>query len=318
MDKQQQYQVGLVVLEEAEASDGAGQAAVQLYSGSGKTLAEALQQAESSQPRQPFYAQNQLLWVGWQAAEDRLPEVLEYFSAEQASRPNMAVYAADLDLQALEELARQEGLAEDIFSLESTLQQAGSARMIYELQLEQQGAGGLVPVLGQSETGLAVQGLALYRDEKLAGLLEGQQADLAGLLLGEKQPVEWMQDTSLGQLRFRIDSPVIQRQLCQTAAGPVLRLTLQGTVRDLSAADPSLQQQAAAWQSRQQLSQEISQSVALQLQQLVDRCWQSEGDPFRLGWWFGAWNTRWYYAALDSGSLYEPGRVEAQAEIRVL
>ena len=98
----------------------------------------------------------------------------------------------------------------------------------------------------------------------------------------------------------------------------MLQLVLRGTVRDLSAADPSLQQQAAGWQSREELSRQISQSVTGQLQQLVDQCWQPEGDPFQLGWWFGAWDTRWYYDALDSGSLYQPGRIEAWAEIRVM
>lgn len=318
VDKERQYQVGLAVLEETEGENGEEKAGLQLCSGSGDTLAEALQQAEASQPRRPFYAQNQLLLVGRQAAEQQLPAVLDYFAAEQASRPNMAVYLADLDLETLEQLAKTESLTADLFRLESSLSQAGSARMIYELQLDQQGAGGLVPVLAQGEQGLAVEGLALYRQQQLAEMLQGQQAALAGLLLGETEPVEWMQDTSLGQLRLRVDSPVIQRQLCRTEEGPVLRLTLQGTVRDLSAADPSLQQQAAGWQSREELSREISQSLSQQLQQLVDRCWQPGGDPFRLGWWFGAWNTRWYYAALDSGALYQPGRIQAQAEIRVL
>lgn len=318
VDRQEQYQVGLAVLEEGEGEKGAQTTGLQLYTGSGDTLAQALRQAETSQTRRPFYAQNQLLWVGRQAAEQQLPEVLDYFAAEQASRPNMAVYVADLDLEKLEQLAGEEGLQEDILRLESSLSRAGSARMIYEVQLDRQGAGGLVPLLEPGESGLTVQGLALYRSQELSDLLEGQQAALAGLLLGQKESMEWIEETDLGQLRLRLDSPTIQRQIRTEKGQPVLQLVLRGTVRDLSAADPSLQQQAAGWQSREELSRQISQSITGQLQQLVDQCWQPEGDPFQLGWWFGAWDTRWYYNALDSGSLYQPGRIEAWAEIQVM
>ena len=245
VDRQEQYQVGLAVLEEGEGEKGAQTSGLQLYTGSGDTLAQALRQAETSQTRRPFYAQNQLLWVGRQAAEQQLPEVLDYFAAEQASRPNMAVYVADLDLEELEQLAGEKGLQEDILRLESSLSRAGSARMIYEVQLDRQGAGGLVPLLEPGESGLTVQGLALYRSQELSGLLEGQQAALAGLLLGQKESMEWIEETDLGQLRLRLDSPTIQRQIRTEKGQPVLQLVLRGTVRDLSADDPSLQQQAA-------------------------------------------------------------------------
>ena len=214
--------MGLAVLEEGEGEKGAQTTDLQLYTGSGDTLAQALRQAETSQTRRPFYAQNQLLWVGRQAAEQQLPEVLDYFAAEQASRPNMAVYVADLDLEELEQLAGEKGLQEDILRLESSLSRAGSARMIYEVQLDRQGAGGLVPLLEPGELGLTVQGLALYRSQALSGLLEGQQAALAGLLLGQKESMEWIEETDLGQLRLRLDSPTIQRQICTENGQPVL------------------------------------------------------------------------------------------------
>ncbi len=318
VDRQEQYQVGLAVLEEGEGEKGAQTTDLQLYTGSGDTLAQALRQAEPASTRRPFYAQNQLLWVGRQAAEQQLPEVLDYFAAEQASRPNMAVYVAELDLEELEQLAGEEGLQE---GRPAAGKQPVPGRLRpHDLRSAAGPAGGrgLVPLLEPGESGLTVQGLALYRSQALSGLLEGQQAASAGLFLGQKESMEWIEETDLGQLRLRLDSPAVQRQIRTENGQPVLQLVLRGTVRDLSAADPSLQQQAAGWQSREELSRKISQSVTGQLQQLVDQCWQPEGDPFQLGWWFGAWDTRWYYDALDSGSLYQPGRIEAWAEIRVM
>lgn len=318
-----QWQAALVMLQSSPAADaGEADSQVEVASGQGETIQEALRQAENAQGKAPFYAQNQLLLVGREASVSSVGEVLEYFGAEQASRPNMAVFVTNLTLHALEEAGQDGSLTSAVQSSEQSLEgQNGMdspSRMVYELPNDEEGgAQGLIPLLALQEDGARATQLVLYQHGMPSARLEGAQLQLAQLFLGKIRQLDLLENRDGEELRFTVDSPRLQRKLLEEEEGPVLLLTLRGNVRSLFAGKASDQADLSSYERRREVEEAINQYLSEQLRQLVETCYSPGCDAFRLGWWFGAWETAWYYRALQDGSLYDMAHIRVEAKVQV-
>lgn len=311
------YVVGLVIVQGSEKE--AGKEEISLQWGEGETLAQAIQQAEQQGQSVVFYGQNQLLFAGKQASQKGLGKVLDYFGTEQASRPNMAVYATEQTPEEFEEWTEQEDFFQQLNGLEKDLEKSHKqARMIYELNTGEQKAEGLVPFLDKKENGTDTSQLVLYDDDTPILLLKENQAQLARLLLGTPVVLEYVTQYQGNSIGYSLQTPRITHEIQLENGKPILHLTLQGSVRGITAATAQMQAQLSRWESRKELSQKFSQQISSELQQLLQQTWQQGLDPFGFGWWFGVWNNQWYQQNSSSGALWQYPSVVVEADVEVV
>lgn len=315
-----QFETGLLVLDSAPSADAEQASSASLYCGAAQELSAAVVQAEQQQDRTPFYGQNQLLILGKGAAESKADAVLQYFGTEQAGRPGMAVFVSEMTTDTMKELTQADSFASTILQLEKEIleQPAVEPVMVYELPVGEDGVNGCIPRLTLTDTDASLDALVLYAGSEPRTVWEGQEMQLAQLMAGHANRLNCLREYDGRTVRFMVDSARIQRQVEWGEDGPCLHLVLTGTVRWLSASRADQQPDISQTGSRQSLSQQISQTLAADLQAVVQDAWNEKGDAFRLGWWFAVWDTVWYNRALQDGTLRQPERIEVEAQIAVL
>lgn len=315
-----QFEAGLLVLDSTPSAEAEQASAASLYCGAAEELSAAVVQAEQQQDRTPFYGQNQLLILGKGAAESQVDAVLQYFGTEQAGRPGMAVFTSEMTTRAMEKLVQSDSLANTILQLEKEMleQPAVEPVMVYELPTGKTGVNGCIPRLALTDTDASLNALVLYTGSKPQTVWEGQKMQLAQLMEGRTDRLNFLQEYDGRTVRFTVDSAHIQRRMEEREDGPCLHLVLTGTVRWLSASRADQQPDISQSGSQLSLSKQISQAIAADLQMVVQESWNEKGDAFQMGWWFAAWDTAWYHRALHDGSLRQPQRIEVEAQVSVL
>lgn len=315
-----QFEVGLLVLDSAPSADAEQASSATLYRGSAQELSAAVAQAEQQQDRPLFYGQNQLLLLGKGAAKQKTDTVLQYFGTEQAGRPGMAVFVSEMTTDAMEELTQEDNFARTILQLEKEMLEQPTVQpvMVYELPSGEDGVEGCIPRLSLTGTDTSADALVLYAGGEPQTVWEGQEMQLAQLMAGRTNRLNCMQEYDGHTVRFTVDSAYVRRQVQNEEDGPCLHLVLTGTVRWLSASHADQQPGISQDSTQQSLSERISQTLAADLQAVVQDAWNKKGDAFRLGWWFAAWDTAWYNDAVLDGTLRLPQRIEVEAKIAVL
>lgn len=315
-----QFEAGLLVLDSTPSADAEQASSASLYCGTAQELSSAVVQAEQQQDRTLFYGQNQLLILGQGAAEHKTDAVLQYFGTEQAGRPGMAVFTSEMTTDAMEKLTQEASFAGTILQLEKELleQPVVEPVMVYELPTGEGGVNGCIPRLTLTDTDSSIDALVLYAGGKPQTVWQGQEMQLAQLMAGRANRLNCLQEYDGRTVRFMVDSAHIQRRVERGENSPCLHLVLTGTVRWLSASRADQQPDISQDSSQQPLSEQISQTLAADLQAVVQDAWSETGDAFRLGWWFAAWDTAWYNRALQDGTLRQPERIEVEAQITVL
>ncbi len=309
----QDYQVAVVIAEEEEK-----QQSFSLQWAEGETLSQAMYTLEEQGEKKLFYGQNQLLMVGENASQTSLSQALEYFSAEQASRPNMAVYATKMDEDDFKEWANSEAFAEDIRRLEKDLESTEkTARMIFEISTTQEGTQGFVPLLEVTQEGLDTTQLLLYENDRTMQHLEGEQAQIARILLGMQTELTVSQMYEGEDIHFSVDDPQILRTVESGDDGPILRLVMTGTVRGVSADRAQRQAELSSWQSREELSIQISQNISEIFRKTLEKTW-NKSDPFGFQWWFSAWNGAKTKQLTESGQLWQYDSIVTNVDIHVI
>ena len=144
------YTASLVVFTCEPTTDTASaKGEAKIYSATEEDIGEALEAAEKEQAKVPFYAQNELLFLGPQITQTGIGKALAYFTGEQAARPNLSVFTVPVDAQAFKKLEKT--IAQTIQEAERVADDAqmGMGRTMSELALqnEEEQFSGLLPVL---------------------------------------------------------------------------------------------------------------------------------------------------------------------------
>lgn len=101
------YTASLVVFTCEPTTDTASaKGEAKIYSATEEDIGEALEAAEKEQAKVPFYAQNELLFLGPQITQTGIGKALAYFTGEQAARPNLSVFTVPVDAQAFKKLEK--------------------------------------------------------------------------------------------------------------------------------------------------------------------------------------------------------------------
>lgn len=247
-------------------------AAVFMQQAQGTSAEQALLSAAQRRGGRAFFAQNQLLLLGPQLAEQKLTEVLQYFAQDHGAYRDPAVWLWYGGEERLKEL---QDPMEFIQRAESFTEEDPSGCVSYVLEYEPDKPA-ILPVLelGEEESptvqigGLAVAArgeLRLYRDRDV---LQG-----CGLLRG-RQPAQLLTLELDGTVRT-VQLEGLRRSF--SVQNGRLRLTVEGS------GSVSVQLDEPA---REQLRQAVQQAVADQCR----RAWHSlapdgKEDLFSLGWW---------------------------------
>lgn len=312
--KDANYQVGLVLIQGLEDE----KPEVTLSYGKGETLAQALQKAEQSNDSTVFYGQNQLLFVGENASSKKLGEILDYFSTEQSNRPNMAVYVTKENLDKFKDWSEEKDFFQQLNFLEKDLEtNKKQARMIYELNQGGDQAEGLVPLLDKKDT-VKTDQLVLYKDNQPIELLNQSESQLARLLLGNPVTLEFLKEYQGETLRYTVDSPHISYHIQVENEKPVLEIQLKGTVRAIIAGTAQHQAELSSWKQRKELSKVFSAQITQEIQNLFEKTWNKQTDPFGLSWWFGLWNSKWYQTHYPNGELWKYDSIKINTQIKVV
>lgn len=184
-----EYTASLVVFTCEPTTDTASaKGEAKIYSATEQTIGEALEAAERQQAKQPFYAQNELLFLGPAIARSDIGTALSYFTGEQAARPNLSVFVVPMTA---EQFSQQEkNMSQTVEEAERIADdaQAGVGRTMSELALqnEENVFSGLIPLLQfGDDKPPKVTSMVLYQNGELQGAMGGTQLQLA--LVGGSQ-----------------------------------------------------------------------------------------------------------------------------------
>ena len=315
-----QFETGLLILDSAPSADAEQAVSVSFCRGAAQDLSSAIVKAEQQQDRTPFYGQNQLLILGKGASASKPDAVLRYFGTEQAARPGMAIFVSEMTADTMEKISQTDSFAHMVLQLEKEMMEQPAVKpvMVYELPVGETGVNGCIPRITFTDTEAFLDALVLYAGSKPQTVWKEQKMQLAQLMEGRANRLNCLQGYDEHPIRFTVDSANIRRQVKKGEKGPCLHLMITGTVRWLAASQAEQQPNISNTQIQQLLSKQISQTIANDLQQMLQDTWSKEMDVFQLGWWFAAWNTAWFEQALQDGTLWQPEQIQVEANITVL
>lgn len=227
------YTASLVVFTCEPTTDTASaKGEAKIYSATEEEIGEALEAAEREQAKEPFYAQNELLFLGPQLTQAGVGRALAYFTGEQAARPNLSVFAVPVDAQAFQQL--EKSIAQTIQEAERVADdtQAGMGRTMSELALqnEEEQFSGLLPVLrfGEKEEP-KVDSMLLFQNDAQQGILHGTQLGLALVAGGQTNRMQVSFYHDGGYYHVETQRLRLVKQASEGEDGLQLRLSLTGS-----------------------------------------------------------------------------------------
>ncbi|MCI6640210.1 MAG: hypothetical protein MSH10_05420 [Pygmaiobacter massiliensis] len=269
-----------------------------LVTGTGESPGQALADAESKTAKKLFYAQNELLLFSSHTSRQMMQQVVDYFSQENYSRTNTAVYGCEPDILTEQEREWQE-LSEQLEKRPDDTD--ALVRRLYTFSDEKDY---LLPLVEQNEQKeplvqkalvLPVQGenyLLADRALRLCQVLT-EHSGAVRCLSGED--VCWLEDMSVA---FEVK---------QQGQRLVQQVTLTGTIYDYAGSlTPSQLQEQAECQLKQQ--------AELLYKELGEKR-HSSLLPF--GWQFYAYNSHLAYQLQKGGKLFEEDAVTFQCKVQV-
>ncbi len=313
------YHAGLAVfLCEPNSDTASVQGEAKIYTGEGASMDEALRDAEQKQNKTPFYAQNELLFLGPGALRRDVTPYLAYFGQENAARPNLSVFAVDLTQR---EFSRCDDTITDVVReggriVQETALGAGPARGIYELAAPQgQRADGWLPVLSfgeDSEDFIGVRELVLLEDGRAGERLEEEAMSTALLLAGKQDTVSFSGSDGGEPLAFTTQPLTLTHSVENTQEGPVLTVRAAGRLRSVSLGAGELHGRQA-----QQAAHRVCRFLQRTAEALGERTFARGNDVFHHAWWLRQRDAAQVQAMQRAGTLWQPGRVQYVFDLRV-
>ncbi|MDD3429919.1 MAG: hypothetical protein PHG02_07955 [Oscillospiraceae bacterium] len=305
------YQAVIVIYScEPNADTTKAEGIAELYEGIGVTIDAALDDATTKQNRKPFYAQNELLLIGADLAKQNITPVLEYFSREEALRPNMAIFIVDESEQAV---AKVEENADDMvksleYLLTSKTEQINYTTRVYECDIAQGTFNGILPVVTlEKETAKAkISGLTLYNKGVLSGAIAKDFTPLAMVLNGKARKIHMSEqlpedvfvdcDVENISLRYTVDKNMkLQVKVCGDVENLVLNQPLQNTTTD----------------SEKKAVEELKQIMQKDAAEIVKFVYDENGlDGFSYLWWIRCYSLEKSKEMERLGKLYTSDNIQ--------
>lgn len=296
------YKARLLVLEtkpSAEAGDVSEE--IQCVVGEGETLFDALNNAEKKENKSAFYGQNELLLISQELAKTELFEACRTLEKETSGRPNIAVYALELD--DADETLKEEGFT--LLERVEQMQKKGGFRThLYELSAQ---SDGLLPLIRYEDESAQLEQLIFYKDERQQGRWQQNQMPLAALLAGQRAPVRLELALDDQAVRFEVSGP---RVLYQTEGeGEDLRLTvsLVGRIDELVYSGKT--------ENPEELEPRINQKIQQELEELCRQSFEKENDLFHFCSWLQNRDAAGVIRLEQEGKLWEPDRVRFRSRL---
>lgn len=309
-ESDRQIQAGLVVFTCAPNSDSSSaQGEAKIYLAQGDSIEEALYHAEESQNKKPFYAQNEILLLGPGAAGN-VTEYLNYFSNENAVRPNLAVFLSPLDSEAFSECEDNIGrvVTEAERMIGADINGQDRTQSIYELNFSQEsGLDGYLPVFSFSEDEkdfCGVKRLVLFRDGVLYGMAEDVQMQMLLLLSGKADRLTIHTQIDGATVAFRTQQAFLSRQAGVENGVPSLNVCLSGKLDDITWDGVPVESGETA-RAAQAINAYLDQ-VAASLNQAT---FCAGNDVFHSVWWMQQYDAALCDALLQADRLYETAQV---------
>lgn len=308
---QYEYLAQVLVLELQPSAD-AGEAAetIRLIEGSGSTLAEAIQEAESARAEELFYGQNELLLLGPGLQEKGMPECCRFLYDNSAGRPNMAVWG--INRPASEQPLNEENAGAVLDSIRRLGERGEYHTYLYQLASAQ--GGGLLPLVRLSEeSDVQMGGVALYKDGTPTARFTGSKTELAALLSGQTGTGQLRVEGESGPVTLTIRSPKLIYECVEQEDSMHLAIRLSGHVEQMTGENlPSSREQ------RRELLKQFNTQLEQMAQEVIRQSFAPGIDPFCFLSRFCNRNEQLAIRLEETETLYQPGSVEFSSALQLL
>lgn len=296
-----EYYVELICFQSVPAADTSEvHETVRLIEGKGKTIFDALEDAENSRGEETFYGQNELLLIGPNLAEEGPFEATDFMVKQESGRPNTEVYVVNLALKELQNSGEQlSGLVDSIELLRS---QGNYHCALYQLSGMKNA---LMPILHLDTKAVsAVQsGAVLYQDGIPAAHWDVQHTQLAQLLMGQSRQMCF--EAKVDQdIAFQVDSTGVTYTVEETKSGPILHVTLRGHIRQIHT-----KQGAQPPQNDAVFMVKLNQWMETMGKELIAESFEKKNDVFLFSSHLKNYNAKKVEQLEIQGALHQPKRV---------
>ena len=172
-------QVSLFQAQENATAQAGGETVQNLVSGSGATMAQALESAASQAGKELFFANNELILLGEKAANEQLNPLLTYFNAHPQIRPSVRILITQGDARDFLEKEDSPQLAKDLLGTLENAEEGGllSSAQLIDLIQQLEGPKGCAPIPVVGTENRHIQQLALAQPDGIALLISQEQAN---------------------------------------------------------------------------------------------------------------------------------------------
>ena len=306
------YEAVLTVMDCKPSADaGAAENQAQLYRGRGKTVGQALSQAENEQSKKAFYGQNDLLFLGKGILKNDITSCLSYFAQENAVRPNLMIFAVEEDADEwmeqkdqMDEIVEQSGL----LGVKTHGGQEVSTGLYEFFRQEGQGVSGWIPMLTLHENGLqTIQSLAVVDHGQQTAVLKEEETLLALCFGGKSSELIYNGELDNAPLSFTARGVRTVYEADGTADAPSLKVMVEGEFQEISIDGETLYGEKA-----KQAAARINDFLQESAKDLEKKTFARGNDIFAFSWWMAQQDAQSVLNAKENGRLYKEQTVSYQ------
>ena len=285
------YQVTLSVFSGGEE----GEEAPRFLTGSGPTLALAMQQAAQGEQESPYMGHNEILVLDREVARAHLDEVTTFFLSDATARPNMNLFVSDEEAGALLQNTAEE--APDALEVFVRRNKSRFQRLFELHRISGQQRAFCLPVIRQEEEQAVRLGEYMVFGEEGYLFSYTEQLDLITAMLGGGDSFYFSGELpGYGAVSGRVDRARFSYHPKKTGKGFALTVSMSGTVEELTA------EQANAFRAKEdaQLVRLVEERICSDLRAIARRAGEeNKVDLFGYGW---------YMASLDASAFSAAGQ----------
>lgn len=311
LDYEKEYLAQMLVLEPQPSAD-AGEAAetIRLIEGSGRTLSEAIQEAEFARAEELFYGQNELLLLGPGLQQAGIDECCRFLYENSAGRPNMAVWG--IDRPASEQPLNEENAGAVLDSIRRLEERGEYRTYLYQLAAAQ--GGGLLPLVRLSEgDDVQMEGIALYKNGTPTARFTGSETELAALLSGQTGTGQLQVEGTSGPVTLTIRSPKLIYDCVEQEDALQLTIRFSGHVEQMTG-----EHLPASREQRRELLKKFNTQLEQTASEVIRQGFAPGVDPFCFLSRFCNRNEQLAVSLAEKGVLYKPGAVEFSSVLQLL
>ncbi|MEG0877408.1 MAG: hypothetical protein RSF00_01910 [Oscillospiraceae bacterium] len=289
----------------------------QIYCGSGENIGSAVYSAEQKQSRTPFFSQNELLFLSEDAAKMKAKEIIDYFSREDAQRPNLAVFVTPVTANELENCRdNMSVIVREGERLANGKTEIGNVKKLYEFNNgTAKGFSGYLPLysFGGKEDYCGIKSLAVLNPNGDNLLLNGNAMKLLLLLDNKLNSLE-MQSITEDKISFKADDINIFYDAKTKNEQPFLDVIISGNIKAISNLNGVFFDKRTANNDAEIINSYIEANGA----EIIRQTFGVGNDVFAFTWHMRGLNNNLCEDMINSGTLYSENRVRIKCKFKVI